>query len=111
MSSAFQASSFPARWIAAPARDRPSPPPNTEPFPFRHQYIPQDVSRWLAAQSALGGDAVGSACCLLERELAAGISFMNANGLLHFDAHFGNILTDGSRLYFADFGQVLPCPP
>ncbi|MEU7900459.1 hypothetical protein AB0B45_47455 [Nonomuraea sp. NPDC049152] len=28
----------------------------------------------------------------------------NANGLLHFDAHFGNILTDGRRMYFTDFG-------
>ena len=29
---------------------------------------------------------------------------MNVNGLLHFDAHFGNILTDGRRLYLADLG-------
>ncbi|MEV4518489.1 hypothetical protein AB0K00_57225 [Dactylosporangium sp. NPDC049525] len=29
---------------------------------------------------------------------------MNTNGLLHFDAHFGNILTDGRRLYLADLG-------
>ncbi|MGW5684793.1 serine/threonine protein phosphatase [Nonomuraea sp. NPDC003754] len=68
------------------------------------EYVPQDVNRWLEVQAALGGDAVESACSLLERELAAGVSFMNANGLLHFDAHFGNILTDGSRLYFTDFG-------
>lgn len=29
---------------------------------------------------------------------------MNSLGLLHGDAHFGNILTDGQRLYFADLG-------
>jgi hypothetical protein len=29
---------------------------------------------------------------------------MNALGLLHGDAHHGNILTDGHRLYFADLG-------
>ncbi|MFF2503082.1 hypothetical protein ACFVTY_06840 [Streptomyces sp. NPDC058067] len=32
---------------------------------------------------------------------------MNSRGLLHFDAHFQNILTDGRRLYFADFGLAL----
>ncbi|MFF5114037.1 hypothetical protein [Streptosporangium sp. NPDC000509] len=68
------------------------------------EYIPQDVSRWLEAQAARGGDAAGAACSLLEGELAAGVCFMNANGLLHFDAHFGNILTDGRRIYFTDFG-------
>lgn len=29
---------------------------------------------------------------------------MNAGGLFHFDAHFDNLLTDGNRVYFADFG-------
>ena len=29
---------------------------------------------------------------------------MNANGLLHFDVHFRNILTDGHRVYITDFG-------
>ena len=28
-------------------------------------------------------------------------------GLLHFDAHFENILTDGRRLYFADYGLAI----
>jgi hypothetical protein len=32
---------------------------------------------------------------------------MNANGLLHFDAHFRNILTDGHRLYLADLGLAV----
>ena len=29
---------------------------------------------------------------------------MNSRGLLHFDAHFRNILTDGTHLYLTDFG-------
>jgi hypothetical protein len=29
---------------------------------------------------------------------------MNAAGLFHFDAHFGNLLTDGDDLYLTDFG-------
>ncbi|MFI7135214.1 hypothetical protein ACIBQ1_56840 [Nonomuraea sp. NPDC050153] len=32
---------------------------------------------------------------------------MNSRGLLHFDAHFENILTGGQRLYFADYGLAV----
>lgn len=31
----------------------------------------------------------------------------HGRGLLHLDAHFENILTDGQRLYFADYGLAL----
>lgn len=71
------------------------------------EYLPHTVAEWLPSQLALGGDAAESACALLEQDLVDGVSFMNDRGLLHFDAHFGNILTDGHRLYFADFGLAL----
>ena len=32
---------------------------------------------------------------------------MSARGLVHFDAHFDNLLTDGRQVYFADFGLAL----
>ena len=32
---------------------------------------------------------------------------MGAQGLLHFDAHFRNLLTDGQRIYFTDFGLAM----
>ncbi|MFG2076385.1 hypothetical protein [Nonomuraea maritima] len=35
------------------------------------------------------------------------MSFMNAGGLLHFDAHLENVLTDGRRFYLTDFGQAV----
>jgi hypothetical protein len=41
---------------------------------------------------------------MVERELRSAVTFMNDNGLLHFDSHFGNVLTDGRRLYLTDFG-------
>lgn len=44
---------------------------------------------------------------MVERELAAGTAFMNSRGLLHLDVHFWNILTDGRRLYFGDYGLAL----
>src|ERR1700738_4021636 len=53
------------------------------------------------------GKAADLACAIVERNLEAGISFMNARGLLHFDAHFQNILTDGRSLYFADYGLAI----
>jgi serine/threonine protein kinase len=56
---------------------------------------------------AAGAETAEAACALVERELAAGVAFMNSRGLLHFDAHFENILTDGHRLYFADYGLAL----
>jgi hypothetical protein len=68
------------------------------------EYIPQVLRAWLGGQLDRGQEAVASACTMLERSLRAGLAFMNRNGLLHFDAHFGNILTDGQRLYFADLG-------
>jgi len=71
------------------------------------EYIPQNLHQWLGAQVEAGDEAADRACAMVERELEAATSFMNARGLLHFDAHFENILTDGRRLYFADYGLAL----
>lgn len=68
------------------------------------EYIPQNLNAWLTSQLATGPDAVIAACAMVQRRLQADIAFMNAHGLLHFDAHFRNILTDGHRLYLADLG-------
>jgi hypothetical protein len=32
---------------------------------------------------------------------------LNGRGLTHFDTLFENIVTDGRRLYFSDFGLAL----
>lgn len=68
------------------------------------EYIPRNLHDWLAERTAAGADAADRACAMVESELAAGLSFMNSRGLLHFDAHFQNVLTDGHRLYFTDYG-------
>ena len=69
--------------------------------------IPQTLHEWFVEQVQADDESADQACSLVERELEAGTSFMNAHGLLHFDAHFQNILTDGRRLYFADYGLAL----
>ncbi|MGH3391273.1 MAG: protein kinase family protein [Actinomadura sp.] len=71
------------------------------------EYIPQNLHDWLDGRIRAGDEEADRACAVVERDLAAGVSFMNARGLLHFDAHFQNILTDGRRLYFADYGLAL----
>jgi hypothetical protein len=68
------------------------------------EYVPRNLAAWLSGRLAAGPDAVAAACTMVWRHLSAAVAFMNANGLLHFDAHFRNILTDGHRLYLADLG-------
>jgi tRNA A-37 threonylcarbamoyl transferase component Bud32 len=69
--------------------------------------IPHNLHQWLSTQFQAGDQAADRACALAERELEAGTAFMNDQGLLHFDAHFENILADGQRLYFTDYGLAL----
>ncbi|WP_306364129.1 serine/threonine-protein kinase [Nocardia sp. CC227C] len=71
------------------------------------EYIPHNLHQWLSTQIDAGEQDAGRAYAMVERELAVGTGFMNSRGLLHLDAHFGNILTDGRRLYFGDYGLAL----
>lgn len=68
------------------------------------EYLPWNLSAWLELQLAAGPAAMESACAMVEHGLTVDIPLMNSLGLVHGDAHFGNILTDGRRLYFADLG-------
>jgi hypothetical protein len=71
------------------------------------EYIPQSLRGWLTAQIEAGDEDAERGCAMVERALAAGTTFMNSRGLLHLDAHFDNILTDGRHLYFGDFGLAV----
>ena len=72
------------------------------------EYVPQTLSTWLAGRrNAAPQGRDGSPYPWLEEALARGTAFMSSHGLVHFDAHFRNILTDGRLLYFADFGLAL----
>ena len=71
------------------------------------EHIPQTVHHWLGARVAAGGQEAASACALVEQQLAAGVAFMSSRDLMHFDAHFDNLLTDGEDLFIADFGLAL----
>ncbi|MFD6822759.1 protein kinase family protein [Streptomyces sp. NPDC060085] len=73
------------------------------------EHVPQTLAEWLgesrdAAQPEPGNE---SPYRWVENALLRGTEFMSARGLVHFDAHFANLLTDGQRVYFADFGLAL----
>jgi transposase InsO family protein len=65
------------------------------------EHVPQTVDAWLTARAAAGDH---ESYAFVDRALREGVAFMRAQGLTHFDAHFLNLLTDGNRIYFADFG-------
>jgi hypothetical protein len=68
------------------------------------EHLPWNLEDWLDAQRAAGPQALEQACLMVEQGLTVDLPKMNRMGLLHGDAHLGNILTDGRQLYFADFG-------
>ena len=68
------------------------------------EHIPTTLPTWLDEQLALGGDATDAAIEMAENGLLSGVNEMELAGLLHFDAHLNNMVTDGSRIYFSDFG-------
>jgi len=71
------------------------------------EHIPENLHQWLKRQLAQGGEVAESACTMVENNLHTITSFINSHGLLHFDAHFWNILTNGHCLYFSDFGLAI----
>jgi hypothetical protein len=68
------------------------------------EYLPLGLPEWLAGQVAAGAEAAEAAITSVEHALIGDVAAMNRAGLFHFDAHFGNIRTDGERLFLADFG-------
>jgi hypothetical protein len=67
------------------------------------EWFPQNLSQWLSER--LADEADPSA---MVRETEAALleltAFMNGQGMLHMDAHFENVLTDGTQLFLTDYG-------
>ncbi|GAB0108612.1 hypothetical protein JMUB6875_76420 [Nocardia sp. JMUB6875] len=61
------------------------------------EYIPHAVGDWLRY------NPIGKAVTV-ERQLAEILTFLRDRRLLHMDAHFGNVRSDGTRIYLTDFG-------
>ena len=71
------------------------------------EYVPSTLDGWLTARMADGAGAYEAACAMTEKELHAAADLMAEKGFLHLDAHFENVLTDGSRLYLGDLGLAM----
>ncbi|MEV4611083.1 protein kinase family protein [Kitasatospora sp. NPDC049258] len=72
------------------------------------EHVPQTLADWLHdRRTTAPGSTADSPYPWVEEALTRGAAFMSAQGLVHFDAHFANVLTDGRLLYFADFGLAL----
>ncbi|UBU13552.1 protein kinase family protein [Nonomuraea gerenzanensis] len=65
------------------------------------EHLPWTLAAWLSRHRA------SEPYPWLEQALARGTSFLSAQGFVHFDAHFMNLLTDGREIYFADLGLAL----
>lgn len=63
------------------------------------EYIPHTLQPWLQEHP----EQIEWVFAALHSTL----DFLWRNGVIHFDAHFENALTDGERVYLTDFGLVL----
>jgi hypothetical protein len=63
------------------------------------EYIPHALAAWLSEHQGQ--------CQQPLVDLFQTIDFLRKQGVVHFDAHFNNVLTDGDRAYLTDFGLVL----
>ncbi|AJP05365.1 hypothetical protein TU94_32080 [Streptomyces cyaneogriseus subsp. noncyanogenus] len=70
------------------------------------EHVPHTLAAWLGGhrEASRPEAADESVYRWAEDALLEGTRFMSARGLVHFDAHFANLLTDGRQVYFADFG-------
>ncbi|GAB4579413.1 MAG: hypothetical protein Fur0022_21510 [Anaerolineales bacterium] len=63
------------------------------------EYFPYVLDSWLGKNTAQ--------LDLFLNELRDTVTFLRKNGIIHFDAHLGNMVTDGEHPYLTDFGLVL----
>jgi len=63
------------------------------------EYVPENLDSWLTNHE--DGTAYAA------RELTAGTAFMRDHGMVHFDAHPGNVLVAPEGLLFADLGLAV----
>jgi hypothetical protein len=71
------------------------------------EHFPQTLSEWLVEQLQSAPPSASTAISFTEEKAREAFDFMRSTNFVHFDAHLSNILTDGTRLYFADFGLAL----
>jgi hypothetical protein len=66
------------------------------------EHWPTTVHTWL--QKRIAEDGGATAIEQVDRQLEAAVRFFDQAGLVHFDVHLENVLTDGEEFCFTDFG-------
>ena len=60
------------------------------------EHLPYRMPEWVRDHPWAAGDVVD--------ELVGTIHFLHRHGVFHFDAHHGNVVTDGRTVFLTDFG-------
>ncbi|BAZ69903.1 hypothetical protein NIES4106_46830 [Fischerella sp. NIES-4106] len=63
------------------------------------EYIPHVLEKWLRENPNKLQKSL--------HDLCRTIAFLRTKEIIHFDAHFRNVLTDGEQIYLTDFGLAL----
>ncbi len=63
------------------------------------EYVPYTLHQWASDHPA--------ELATLMPQAEAALQELNARGILHLDAHFANLLTDGKQVFIGDFGLAL----
>ena len=63
------------------------------------EYVPHVLDSWLPKHMGQLDSVLG--------QMEKTITFLRENGIIHFDCDHGNILSDGEKIYVADFGLAL----
>jgi hypothetical protein len=74
------------------------------------EHVPQTLHTWMGSRLSAESppDAASEAAMFgLYDQWRDAASFINERGMLHFDLHQHNVLTDGERLYVGDFGLAV----
>lgn len=71
------------------------------------EHFPHTCSEWLIEKLRRASSSAGAEISFMENNARQALDFMRNTNFIHFDAHLSNILTDGTRLYFADFGLAM----
>ena len=67
------------------------------------EYFPLTLSQWFRDQMGRASDPV-AVVRRIEGQLKELLAVAHRHGLLHMDAHFDNVLTDGHQFYLGDYG-------
>jgi hypothetical protein len=62
------------------------------------EHAPHTLYSWLGSNQSSAEDVVD--------QLLSTVAFLHAEGVFHFDAHYGNVVTDGATTFLTDFGLV-----